>query len=143
MCVIFLDRCRVVQIPIVRMVKFKFLTNLPFYYYYYHFYYYYYYSLRVFLRQSSLIVLNWSLSDRKSPQDSRTFLRILADLSNAVVWMVSTHPFISKSSSPFFNHLVTVQRAPIIISIIVTFIFHSFFQFPSKVEVFIFLFTFF
>ena len=41
------------------------------------------------------------LSDNKSTQVSRTLLSILADLSNAFVWMVSTCPFIFKSSSPF------------------------------------------
>ena len=57
--------------------------------------------------------------------------------------MVSTLPLTSKSSSPFINPLVTVSRAPITIGINVTFMFHSFFPFPSKVEVFILLFTFF
>ena len=54
---------------------------------------------------------HWSLNDSKSPKVSRTLLSILLDLNNAVVWMVST-PFISKSSSPFINHLVTIPRAP-------------------------------
>ena len=85
----------------------------------------------------------WSLSDSKSPQVSRTLLSILAVLSNAVVWMVSTRPPTSKSSSPFNNPLVIVPNAPITIGIIVTFMFHSFFQFSSKVDVLILLFTFF
>ena len=55
----------------------------------------------------------------------------------------STRPPTSKSSSPFSNPLVTVPNAPITIGIIVTSMFHSFFQFSSKVEVLIFLFTFF
>ena len=63
----------------------------------------------------------------KSPQVSRTLLSILTDLNNAVVWMVSTSLLIPKSSSPFINLLVTVLRTPIIIGIIVTFMFHSFF----------------
>ena len=57
--------------------------------------------------------------------------------------MVSSRPLIFKSSNPFNNPLVTVPRAPITISLIVTFIFHSFFQFPCKVQVLILLFTFF
>ena len=89
------------------------------------------------------MVFHWSLSDNKSPQVSWTLLSILAILNNAVVWMVSTHPPISKSSSPFNNPLITVAKAPITIGIIVTFMFHSFFQFPSKVKVLILLFTFF
>ena len=89
------------------------------------------------------MAFHWSLSDSKSPQVSRTLLSILAVLNNAVVWMVSTRPPTSKSSSPFSNSLVTVPNAPITIGIIVTCMFHSFFQFPSKVEVLIPLFTFF
>ena len=84
------------------------------------------------------MVFHWSLSDSKSPQVSR-----LAVLNNAVVWMVSTRPPTSKSSSSFSNSLVAVPNAPITIGIIVTCMFHSFFQFPSKVEVLILLFTFF
>ena len=92
------------------------------------------------------MVFDLSLRDSKSPQVSRTLLSILAVLYNAVVWMVPTRPSTSKSSSPFCNPLVTVPKAPITIDIIVTFMFHSlffFFQFPSKVEVLILLFTFF
>ena len=74
------------------------------------------------------MVFHWSLSDSKSPQVSRTLLRILAVLNNAVVWMVSTRPPTSKSSSPFSNPLVTVPNAPITIGIIVTCRFHSFFN---------------
>ena len=70
-------------------------------------------------------------------QDRCWVVRIL----NALVWMVPTRLFILKSSSPFINLLVTVPNAPIIIGINVTFIFHSFFQFPSKVEVFVLFFT--
>ena len=69
-----------------------------------------------------------SLSDSKSPQVSRTRLRILAVLSNAVVWIVSTRPPTSKSSRPFNNPLVIVPKVPITIGTIVTFMFHSFFD---------------
>ena len=74
------------------------------------------------------MVFHWSLSDSKSPQVSRTLLSILAVLNNAVVWIVSTRPPTSKSSSPFSNPLVTVPEAPITIGIIVTCMFHSFFN---------------
>ena len=73
------------------------------------------------------MVFHWNLSDSKSPQVSRTLLSILAVLNNAVVWMVSTRPQTSKSSSPFSNPLVTVPNAPITIGIIVTCMFQSFF----------------
>ena len=74
------------------------------------------------------MVFHWSLSDSKSPQVSRTLLRILAVLNSVVVWTVSTRPPTSKPSSPFSNPLVTVPKAPIIIGIIVTCMFHSFFN---------------
>ena len=89
------------------------------------------------------MVFHWSLSDSKSPQVSRALLSILAVLNNVVVWMVSSRPPTPKSSSPFSNSLVTVPNAPITIGIIVTCMFHSFFQFSSKVEVLILLFRFF
>ena len=72
------------------------------------------------------MVFQWSLSDSKSPQVSRTRLRILAVLSNAVVWIVSTHPPTSKSASSFNNPVVIVPNAPITIGTIVAFMFHSF-----------------
>ena len=71
------------------------------------------------------MVFHWSLSDSKSPQVSRTRLRILAVLNNAVVWIVSTCPPTSKSSRPFNNPLVIVSKAPITIG---TFMFYSFFN---------------
>ena len=80
--------------------------------------------------------LHWSLSDNKSPQVSGTLLSILADLNNAVVWMISTRLLISKSSNPNDNPSVTVPSAAITIGITVTFMFHSFFfffQFSNKV----------
>ena len=74
------------------------------------------------------MVFHWRLSDRKSHQVSRTLLSILAIFKNAVVWMVSTQPPTSKSSRPFNIPLVTVPKAPITIGMIVTFMFHSFFN---------------
>ena len=70
----------------------------------------------------------WRLTDSKSPQVSRTLLSILVVFNNAVVWMVSTRPPTSKSSGPFNSPLVTVPKAPIAFVIIVTFMFHSFFN---------------
>ena len=74
------------------------------------------------------MVFHWSLSDSKSPQVSRTHLGILAVLSTAVVWIVSTRPPTSKSSRPFNNPLVIVPNAPITIGTIFPFMFHSFFN---------------
>ena len=56
------------------------------------------------------MVFHCSLNN-KSPQVSRTLLSILTDHNNAVVWMVSTRPLISESSSPNTNSLVTVSSA--------------------------------
>ena len=78
------------------------------------------------------MVFHWSLSDSESPQVSRTLLSILAVLNNVVVWMVSTRPLISKSSSPFSNPLVTVSKALVTIGMIVTCMFHSLFNSLAK-----------
>ena len=71
------------------------------------------------------MVFHWSLGDSKPPQVSRTRLCILAVLSNAIIWIVSTRPPTSKSSIPFYNPLVIVPKAPIKNA---TFMFHSFFN---------------
>ena len=74
------------------------------------------------------MVFHWSLRDSKSPQVSRTLLSILTVFNNVVVWMVSTRSPTSKSSRSFNNPVVTVPKAPIAIGIIVTFMFHNFFN---------------
>ena len=86
---------------------------------------------------------HWSLSDSKFPQVSRALLNIEADLNNTVVWTVSIRLVIFKSFSLCTNPFVTVIRALISISIIVNIIFHSLFQFSSKVKVLLPFFTFF
>ena len=73
------------------------------------------------------MIFHWRLSDSKSPQVSRTLLSILAVFNNAVVWMVSTRLPTSKSSRPFNNPLLTVP-----IGIIVTLMFHSFFNSQAR-----------
>ena len=80
--------------------------------------------MRVFHKSFS----RWSFTEvcvTVSPLKSPGLFSILAVLHNAVIWMVSTHPPISKSSSPFNNLLVTVPKTPITIGIIVTIMFHS------------------
>ena len=90
---------------------------------------YYYYHLHwSFSHHRQLMDFPWSLNDSKSSQVSRTLLSILAVLNNVVIWMVSTRPPTSKSSSRFSNPLVTLPKAPITIGIIVTFMFNSFFS---------------
>ena len=68
------------------------------------------------------MVFQWSLSDCKSPQVSKTRLRIMAVHSNAIIWIVSTRPPTSKSSRPFNNPLVII----IIIIIIIIYPFSIF-----------------
>ena len=74
------------------------------------------------------MVFHWSLGNSKSPQFSKTFINILADLKGAVVWMVSIYPLIFSSPSPLSNPLGTVPSAQISISITVNFLFHNFFS---------------
>ena len=105
--------------------------------YYYNYYYFF------FSHQLTLMVFQWNLSDSKSPQVSRTLLSILSVLNNAVVWMVSTRPPTSKSSSPFSNPLAYNTKSTNYIWYNCHLHVPQFFQFPRKVEVFILLFTFF
>ena len=89
------------------------------------------------------MVFDWSLSDSKFPQISRTLLSILAGLSNGVVWMVSSCPLIFECSSAFTNPLEIVASALITLGITVTFMSHVFFYFSGKVWVLFSLFVFF
>ena len=63
----------------------------------------------------------------QGPQLSSSHLSILANLNNAIVWMVTTGLLIFESSSPCINSLLTVPSAPFTIGNTVTFIFYSFF----------------
>ena len=77
------------------------------------------------------MVFHWSLSDSKYPQVSRTLLSILADLNNAVIWMVAICPSISFQTPPTF-HPASEDRFQsanyIIIIIIVIILFERFFH---------------
>ena len=70
------------------------------------------------------MVFHWSYS--KFPQVSMILLNILADLSTAIVWMVSARPPISNASSLFNKPLGIVPSAQITIGI--TVIFHNIFS---------------
>ena len=63
----------------------------------------------------------------------------MTDVSNAVVWMVSSHLLISKSSSPCIKTLVTVPNEPMTIGITVIFMFHSFSVLKVLISLFAFL----
>ena len=64
------------------------------------------------------MVVHWSLSDSKSPQVSRTHLRILAVLSNAVIRIVSTRPPTSVSyCAKSTNHIIIIIIIIIIYSL--------------------------
>ena len=77
-----------------------------------HYYYYYYYYL--LFERFYQMVFHWSLSDSKSPQVSRTRLSILAVLSDAVIWIVSTRLPTSKYSRPFNNPSVIVPKVQLV-----------------------------
>ena len=96
-----------------------------YYYYYYHHHHHLTNSFRVFHISVSWWFFTgvWRTASLKFPG-----LRILAILSNAVIWIVSTRPPTSKSSRPFNNSLVIVPNTPITIGTIITFMFHSFFN---------------
>ena len=94
--------------------------------------YYYITTLRVFHTSVSWWSPTGNLSDSKFPQISRTLHSILYDLNNSIVWIVSSCPLISKSSSLIIKHLMTVLNALSIIGIIVAFIFHSSFQLSNN-----------
>ena len=74
--------------------------------------------------QSYLVSFHWNLSDSKSSQASWT-LSILADLNNAVVWIVFILPLNSNYSNHLSMPLWTVSSAPPTISITVTLMFLS------------------
>ena len=78
------------------------------------------------------MIFHWSSSVSKSPHVFRALLSILAVFNNVVVWMVSTRPSTSKSSRPFNNPSVTVPKAPNTIGLIVTCMFHGFFNSLSR-----------
>ena len=80
-------------------------------------------SLLSFSHWCLLMVFHWNLSDGRSPQVSRTFLSILADLSNDVVWMFSACP----PFSSYYQVFGIVLSTSIMIGIPVTFMFHNFF----------------
>ena len=73
-----------------------------------------------FSHKFQLVSFHRSLSNTKSSRVSRTFLSILVDLNNVVVWMILILFSISMCSNLFFNPLETVPRAPMTIGIIVT-----------------------
>ena len=79
-----------------------------------------------FSHQCYMIVFHWNLSDCKSSLASRAHLGILADLNNAVVWMVSARPPVFISSRPFYKSLGTISSVPTIIVITTTLRFFSF-----------------
>ena len=67
--------------------------------------------------QCKLVVFHWSLNDSKSPQLSIILLGILANLKNAVVWIVLILPLIFNSSNPLSNHFGTIPSTSAIIGI--------------------------
>ena len=87
------------------------------------------------------MVSHWSLRDSKSSLASNTIITA-ADLNHAVVWMVSTRPLISNSSSLFINLFCGCTKRTKYNWYRSHYV-PSFFQLPSKVLVFISLIAFF
>ena len=121
----FLSLFLVVQLahPVVSRVLYFFCANLQHLLNYtisYH-------SRGVFflLLQLQLRVFHWSSQGCKSPLVSKTLLSIIADLNNAVVWMVSIRPLTFNSVSPLSMTLATVPSAPTTIGFTITLILHS------------------
>ena len=81
-----------------------------------------------FSHQFHQVVFHW----RKFPQVCRIIQSILADFSSVMARMVSILPLISCSSSFFPRFLVTVSKATITFSIILTFIFYNLFSSLAK-----------
>ena len=77
------------------------------------------------------MVFHWILSDSKSPQVSKTFLTILADLSNVVVWMVSPpssdFDFFLPPYQAFKDHSKCTNY-----DITVAFMFHNVFSYQTQ-----------
>ena len=83
-----------------------------------------------FSHQHSLMVFPMSLIDRKSPLVSRTLLSILADLNNAIVWMISH--LNSINLRPLNKVWGTVRSVPFTSGITATFMLYSFFSSLAK-----------
>ena len=88
------------------------------------------------------MVFHWILCKSKSLQVSRTLLSILANLNNAVVWIISIIPLISNSSSLFpsilgpfqVRQLQMVSPLPHVLQLYLS---------SGKVKVYVYLFAFF
>ena len=78
------------------------------------------------------MVFHWILSDFKSLQVSRILLGILSNLINSAFWMVSPRPVISKSSTLLVSIIICLYKECQLFTCSTVF-----FQFPSKVKVFI------
>ena len=124
MPVIFQDRWWVVHLPFVSMVEFIFLAHFPVDHLAHPVVLLLLLLFEISSHQSQLKFFCRCLSDSKSLQISRTLRCIRPDVNNDVIWMVSTHPVISKSSIPSTNPLVSIPNAPMTTGITVTFMFH-------------------
>ena len=88
------------------------------------------------------MVFHKALRDSKSPQDSWILLNILANLNNAVIFIVLI-PLISTSSLSLFSKLLeTIASAPTTIVITVIFMFHCLFSYQARTQVFVYFFAF-
>ena len=82
------------------------------------------------------MVIHWSLGDSKHPQVSRTFLGILADCNNSLVWRVLILPPISNFWSLFSKPFGIVSSSPVRIVIPMFHCFLAFWQGQSTCLIF-------
>ena len=116
--------------------------SLSYYYYYNHYYYYFLIVFHISISWWSFTGIWVKTSLLMSPGLFSVFWPFSSDA--AAFWLLFTRLPTFKSSSQFNNYLVTIPNAPITIGIIITFMFHSFFNFLTRPEVLIlFFFTFF
>ena len=87
------------------------------------------------------MIFHWIPSDSKSPQISRTLLSIIADIKNALVWMVSIPPRIPSSPVSFLmGRLFQVRKLQLVLPSPSCYI--VFFQLCSMPQGFVFIFVF-
>ena len=91
----------------------------------------------------TLIIFFLVYKRQHSPQFSRTLLSNLGDLNNAVVWMTSSRLFYFQVHQSVYQFFSDCTRSTNYNWYNRHFLVPKFFQFPSKVQVFIILFAFF
>ena len=82
------------------------------------------------------MVSHKSLNDNKSPQVCRTLFSILADLDNAVVWMITSRPLIPSFMYRFLLLIISMAHVSIMNSILMSWLYILTAGFPVQVSIF-------